>query len=133
MTGKRKCFYVNDDVNEVLKEVKENTPGINNLSQALRYIVLKHNNEIESKEGKKYNAISKEVSILLEITANVAAANFNKIEYQPVDDIEIYKEAKKIVEERIRVNTTKSMKYKHQNKNAEGIATEKTLVNKFDE
>lgn len=133
MTGKRKCFYVNDDVNEVLKEVKENTPGINNLSQALRYIVLKHNNEIESKEDKKYNAISKEVSILLEITANMAATSFMTMELKPLNEIDAYNDSKKIVEERMQVNTTKSMKYKHQNKIAEGKVTEKTLVKKFDE
>lgn len=119
MAGKREHFYINDDVKEVLIQVKENTTGINNLSQALRFIVLKHNNEAESKEDKKYNAISKEVSMILEITSNLADEQ-NLLRLKPVSEIPIYTEAKETIENRIKRNTTKAMRYKHNKKTDEG-------------
>ena len=125
MAGKREHFYINDDVKEVLIEIKENTPGINNLSQALRFIVLKHNNETESKEDKKYNAISKEVSMILEITSNLADEQ-NLLRLKPVCEIPIYTEAKETIENRIKRNTTKAMRYKHNKKTDEGPDIEET-------
>lgn len=125
MAGKREHFYINDDVKEVLIQVKENTPGINNLSQALRFIVLKHNNETESKEDKKYNAISKEVSMILEITSNLADEQ-NLLRLKPVSEIPIYTEAKETIENRIKRNTTKAMRYKHNKKTDEGPDIEET-------
>ena len=125
MAGKREHFYINDDVKEVLIQVKENTPGINNLSQALRFIVLKHNNEAESKEDKKYNAISKEVSMILEITSNLADEQ-NLLRLKPVSEIPIYTEAKETIENRIKRNTTKAMRYKYNKKTDEGPDIEET-------
>lgn len=130
MTGKRENFYINEDVKDVLKRVKENTPGINNMSQALRYIVLQHDNQTESKEDKKYNAISKEVSMILEITANIAEKQ-NVLSLKPVSELSSYTEAKGIVEDRIQHNTTKAMKYKNQSFESKEIET--PVVSKWDD
>lgn len=119
----KKHYYVNNEVIEVLESVKQNTPGITSQSQALRYIVLQYDNQIESKEDKKYKAISKEVSMLLEITANIAAnvipQDFSTIKLKPLTELSVYNEAEEIVEGRMQANTTKKMKYKHKKSRVE--------------
>lgn len=110
--------------------VKENTVGINNLSQALRYIVLQHVNQTESKEDIKYNAISKEVSMILEIAANIAEKQ-NVLSLKPVSELSSYTEAKGTVEDRIKRNTTKAMRYKNQSVERKEI--ENPVVRKWDD
>lgn len=124
----KKHYYVNNEVIEVLESVKQNTPGITSQSQALRYIVLQFDNQIESKEDKKYNAISKEVSMMLEITANIAAnvipQEFSTMKLKPLTELSVYKEAKETVEERMQANTTKKMRYKHKKSSVENSEIE---------
>lgn len=124
----KKHYYVNNEVIEVLESVKQNTPGITSQSQALRYIVLQFDNQIESKEDKKYNAISKEVSMMLEITANIAAnvipQEFSTMKLKPLAELSVYKEAKETVEGRMQANTTKKMRYKHKKSSVENSEIE---------
>ncbi|WP_317913184.1 hypothetical protein [Carnobacterium maltaromaticum] len=124
----KKHYYVNNEVIEVLESVKQNTPGITSQSQALRYIVLQYDNQIESKEDKKYNAISKEVSMMLEITANIAAnvipQEFSTIKLKPLTELSVYKEAKETVEGKMQANTTKKMRYKHKKSSVENSEIE---------
>lgn len=124
----KKHYYVNNEVIEVLESVKQNTPGITSQSQALRYIVLQFDNQIESKEDKKYNAISKEVSMMLEITANIAAnvipQEFSTMKLKPLTELSVYKEAKETVEGRMQANTTKKMRYKHKKSSVENSEIE---------
>lgn len=98
---------------KVIDEIIKNVPGVNNLSQALRYLCMEYDCENKKMRERKLNAMSKELSILLTIIASAMEETIDVSELKQYKNSLLYARAKELVEETIQTNTTfKSTKRK---------------------
>lgn len=109
MTGKPIKFYGNEEVKLILNEIIQTEPGIDNLSQAVRFAILKYNKFATEKNSTKIKAMSKEISIIAEIVSSQAENMATPIVAREGNPR--YEAAEKIIESRIQKNKTKQMKY----------------------
>lgn len=92
---------------EVLKQIMNDVVGVNNYSEAVRYLCTQYDPESKRTKETKLNAIGKEVSILLSIIVNSLNKTINSDELTSYQQLDLYKGAKILVEETIQKNTTK--------------------------
>ncbi|MGG5319217.1 hypothetical protein [Enterococcus sp. AZ072] len=64
-------YSVNEEVLEVLETIKNEVPGIDNNSQALRYIVLENYRDYED-EKNKLGSMARDVAIIVELVAGLS-------------------------------------------------------------
>lgn len=102
---------------DIISDLINQVPGINSFSEAVRYSVLSmagrsHEQKETAQLKKKQNAMSKDISILVEMVAG----GFNGLGVNAIGSSEetyIYRDAEKIVEKTIQRATT----VKSENKN----------------
>ncbi|HDT8053607.1 TPA: hypothetical protein RD666_002623 [Enterococcus faecalis] len=98
---------------KVIDDIIKNVPGVNNLSQAFRYLCMEYDGENKKMRERKLNAMSKELSILLTIIASAMEETIDISELKQYKNSLLYARAKELVEETIQTNTTfKSTKRK---------------------
>lgn len=130
MTGKPIKFYSNEEVKEVLNEIIQTEPGIDNLSQAVRFAVLKYKKMSSEKRETQLNAMSKELSIVAEIVSSQSENMVTPI--IPREENSKFEDAKKIVEARIQKNKTKQMKYSTKSEKVSmELPTDNYFLNQF--
>ena len=91
---------------KVIDDIIKNVPGVNNLSQAFRYLCMKYDGENKKMRERKLNAMSKELSILLTIITSAMEETIDVSELKEYKNSTLYARAKGIVEETIQTNTT---------------------------
>lgn len=93
---------------DILDNVIQNVPGINNYADAVRYAVLSledNSNDAKKDTERKINAMSKNIDILIEMVAG----GFHSQDVMAIgksEDTYIYVDAKKNVENNIQRSTT---------------------------
>lgn len=98
---------------KVIDDIIKNVPGVNNLSQAFRYLCMEYDGENKKMRERKLNAMSKELSILLTIITSAMEETIDVSELNQYNKSALYARAKGLVEETIQTNTTvKSTKRK---------------------
>lgn len=99
---------------KVIDDIIKNVPGVNNLSQAFRYLCMEYDGENKKMRERKLNAMSKELSILLTIITSAMEETIDVSELKEYKNSTLYSRAKELVEETIQMNTTfKSTKRKN--------------------
>ncbi|MDM3980329.1 hypothetical protein [Enterococcus faecalis] len=91
---------------KVIDDIIKNVPGVNNLSQAFRYLCMEYDGENKKMRERKLNAMSKELSILLTIITSAMEETIDGSELKEYKNSTLYARAKGIVEETIQTNTT---------------------------
>lgn len=91
---------------KVIDDIIKNVPGVNNLSQAFRYLCMEYDGENKKMRERKLNAMSKELSILLTIITSAMEETIDISELKEYKNSTLYARAKVIVEETIQTNTT---------------------------
>lgn len=122
----QKHVYLLQDHVQVLENLMENKVGINNYSEAIRYIINVYSGQLAEEDSKvnqrKINAISKNVDVLIELVAG----GLHELSIKAIgkaEDTYVYSDAKKHVEENIQRAIT--MKSNHKNSNT---VTEKSVA-----
>lgn len=108
----QKHVYLTPENVHVLDDVIKNKLGINTYSEAIRYIIDVYSNQLAEEDSKvnqrKINAMSKNVDILVELVAG-GLQSLDVHAIRKSEETDIYKDAKKFVEEKIqRAVTLKS-------------------------
>ncbi|MCH1672799.1 hypothetical protein HRD76_10510 [Enterococcus faecalis] len=91
---------------KVIDDIIKNVPGVNNLSQAFRYLCMEYDGKNKKMRERKLNAMSKELSILLTIITSAMEETIDVSELKEYKNSTLYARAKGIVEETIQTNTT---------------------------
>ncbi|EOH1637235.1 hypothetical protein ACLSNP_002511 [Enterococcus faecalis] len=91
---------------KVIDDIIKNVPGVNNLSQAFRYLCMEYDSENKKMRERKLNAMSKELSILLTIITSAMEETIDVSELKEYKNSTLYASAKELVEETIQTNTT---------------------------
>ncbi|EJZ8466920.1 hypothetical protein OIV85_002606 [Enterococcus faecalis] len=91
---------------KVIDDIIKNVPGVNNLSQAFRYLCMEYDGENKKMRERKLNAMSKELSILLTIITSAMEETIDVSELNQYNKSALYARAKELVEETIQTNTT---------------------------
>ncbi|MDH6364524.1 hypothetical protein M2139_001485 [Enterococcus sp. PF1-24] len=102
---KKKSMYISEAVEEILNDVVKQEPHIENRSQALRFLVLR-NYEEYSNQKKKLTAMSKEMSVILELVSSLTESLHTEIIDK--DESETYSDALDNVNKRIKRNLSRS-------------------------
>ena len=105
-------FYEAHD--EVLKKIMATQPTVKNYSEAIRFLCMNYDPEIEKNNNMtnaKLNAVGKEISILTEMISEFAELHLKDTGILFGTNSTVYQEAKERVEGKIKVNQTK--KYSH--------------------
>ncbi|RBP59329.1 hypothetical protein DES36_11954 [Alkalibaculum bacchi] len=106
----RKEIIFSEVHENIINEMIDNIPGINSFSEAVRYAVLSMADQTDTAKKEKdmqikINSISKNIDILIEMTAG----GFDAKEVKAIGngkDTYIYKDARKNVENEIQTATT---------------------------
>lgn len=91
---------------KVIDDIIKNVPGVNNLSQAFRYLCMEYDGENKKMRERKLNAMSKELSILLTIITSAMEETIDGSGLKEYKKSALYARAKELVEETIQTNTT---------------------------
>ncbi|MGY5220943.1 hypothetical protein ACXGSE_13010 [Enterococcus hirae] len=97
-------FYEAHD--EVLKNIMETQPTVKNYSEAIRFLCMNYDPEIE-KNNNMTNAMGKEISILTEMVSEFADLHLKDTGILIGTNSTVYQEAKERVEGKIKANQTK--------------------------
>ena len=108
----QKHVYLTSNNVQVLDDLMENKVGINNYSEAIRYMIGVYSKQLSEEDSivnqRKINAMSKNVDMLVEMVAGSFHEQGIKAIEQSTETY-VYKDAKKNVEEKIqRAVTMKS-------------------------
>lgn len=101
-------FYEAHD--EVLKNIMETQPTVKNYSEAIRFLCMNYDPEIEkynNMTNAKLNAMGKEISILIEMVSEFADLHLKDTGILIGTNSTVYQEAKERVEGKIKANQTK--------------------------
>ena len=104
---------------DIMDELIQNNPGINNYAEAIRYalLALSNNQNDETKEEdltRKLNAMSKNIDVLTEMVAGGFHEQGVKA-IGSIDETYIYQDAKRNVENKIQRSTTIKTNVKRSN------------------
>lgn len=98
---------ISEEHDKILKSIVDNVVGVNNKSEAIRYLCIQYDPETQRSRDSKLNAMSKEISILLTILTSSLAESVDVTELDNYYSNLLYLEAKSIVEEKIQNNITR--------------------------
>lgn len=98
-----KRYYLPDSVDDILEELQQDNPELESKSAALRYLIYERYKSY-SYSKIQISAISKEVSIALELISSTADAL--AVPIQEREETQSYQETKEIVERRIKRNVS---------------------------
>lgn len=105
-----KHITIAEEHNNILDHIIGNVVGVNNYSEAVRFLCMNYDPETQRTRDTKLNAMSKEISILLTILASSLAESVEPDEISNYQEIELYKTAREIVNNNIQKNVTRSSK-----------------------
>lgn len=121
-----KHITIEKEHNNTLDQIIGNVVGVNNYSEAVRFLCMNYDPEAQRTRDTKLNAMSKEISIMLTILASSLVDSVEPDEISNYQEIELYKTARKIVNNNIQKNVTRSSK-KTRRSIDENIETKKTI------
>ena len=105
-----KHIYFHQSHIEVLDEIIATHADVKNYSEAVRFLCMNYDPEMEKKENSnqaKLNGMSKEISILTEMVSEFADLHLKDTGILIGTNSTVYQEAKERVEGKIKANQTK--------------------------
>lgn len=103
----QKHITLKEEHEKVINEIIETVVGVENTSQAVRYLCMEYDGENKKMRERKLNAMSKELSILLTIITSAMSEAIDLDELASYQNRPMYLEAKKIVEGTIQNTITR--------------------------
>lgn len=113
----QKHITLKEEHEKVINEIIQTVVGVDNTSQAVRYLCMEYDGENKKMRERKLNAMSKELSILLTIITSAMSEAIDLGDITSYQNSPLYLEAKKIVEETIQSTITKKASKKNTEKN----------------
>lgn len=108
----QKHITIGEEHEKILDHLILNIQGVQNYSEAIRYLCMNYEPESKKLKETKINAMSKEISILLTILTSSLAESVDVGEISNYRELDLYKKAKNIVDENIQKNVTRSQNKK---------------------
>lgn len=116
VNNKSRHIKFNEVHEEILKDIVDNVPGINSISEAVRYSILSMAGKADTQKEanatkRKLNVLSNQVDILVEMVAG----GFHKLDVKSIgypEESYVYQDAVKHVDNKKRRATTISSNYK---------------------
>ncbi|EGP4932517.1 hypothetical protein [Enterococcus faecium] len=121
-----KHIYFHETHIDVLDEIIATHADVKNYSEAVRFLCMNYNPEVEKKINSnqaKLNAMGKEISILTEMVSEFADLHLKDTGILIGTNSTVYQEAKERVEGKIKANQTKKYSPKIKKTISESVTT----------